>query len=73
MLNRWIYPFLVSILVWSREFAMRIYFGSEFSRFLSTLVLIAAVTGFGFAVWKAATIIQSDGNLQEIRELLDQS
>jgi len=52
---------------------MRIYFGSEFSRFLSTLVLIAAVTGFGFAVWKAATIIQSDGNLQEIRELLDQS
>ena len=53
---------------------MRIYFGSEFSRFLSTLVLIAAVTGFGFAVWKAATnLIQSDGNLQEIRELLDQS
>jgi hypothetical protein len=52
---------------------MRIYFGSEFSRFLSTLALIAAVTGFGFAVWKAVAIVQSDGNLQEIRELLDQS
>jgi hypothetical protein len=51
---------------------MRIYLGSEFTKFLSTLALLVAFTGFGFAVWKAATVIQSDSNLQEIRELIDQ-
>jgi hypothetical protein len=64
-------PFSGSFTFWSRGFAMRIYFSSEFSRFFSAVALVIAVAAFGFAVWKAATVIQSDTNLKEIQELVN--
>jgi hypothetical protein len=51
---------------------MRVYFDSEISKVLSALTMVGAFAVFGFTVWKAIDHWQSETNLKEIQELVDQ-
>ncbi len=51
---------------------MRIYFSSEVSKVVSSVVLILSLAVFGFAVWKAVDFLGSSPDLKEIQELVNQ-
>lgn len=52
---------------------MRIYVSSEFSKFFSAVAMVVAFALFGFAVWKGITLLDTNGDLKEIQELVDQA